>query len=263
MSQILIPLDGSELANKALAIGDELAESSNSSVLLLTAGWGSTVEELETMLRAKCDQLKAASSYKVVPDTFPASAIVEELKTSDDLLVMSTHGRSGVGRALLGSVAEEVLNRTGMPVVLLGPHIEIQSFTGGTMAIAIDGTATSALVLAPAAKLAKQLALKVELITATTASGVPFGDADADSIANAVNAALAFLQQEGISAIAKSCSGGTADEAICDYVNAEGLAFLAMTSHSRSGMARTVLGSTTIHAVRNAKCPVIVVRPKV
>ena len=263
MSQILIPLDGSELANKALAIGDALAQSSNSSILLLTAGWGSTVEELETMLRAKSDQLRAASSFKVIPDTFPASAIVEELKTADDVLVMSTHGRSGVGRALLGSVAEEVLNRTGMPVVLVGPHTEVDSFAGGTLGIAIDATATSALVLAPAAQLAKQLNLNVEVITATTASGVPFGETDADAVANAVSAALASLQQEGINATAKSCTGGTADEAICDYVNAAGLSFLAMTSHSRSGMARTVLGSTTIHVVRNAKCPVIVVRPKV
>lgn len=263
MSQILIPLDGSDLANKALAVGDALAATSNSPILLLTAGWGSTVTELEEMLKNKSDSLKATSSFKVVPDTFPASAIVEELKTADDLLVMSTHGRSGVGRALLGSVAEEVLNRTGAPVVLIGPHAETASVSGGTMGIAIDGTATSALVLAPAASMAKQLSLSVEVLTATTASGVPFGETDTDAVNTAVSAALAFLQQEGISATAKTCHGGTAAEAICDYANDAGLSLLAMTSHSRSGMARTVLGSTTIQVVRHAKCPVIVVRPKV
>jgi nucleotide-binding universal stress UspA family protein len=51
------------------------------------------------------------------------AAIVEAAATSQaDLIVMSTHGRSGIGRLLLGSVAESVLRATHTPILLLRPE---------------------------------------------------------------------------------------------------------------------------------------------
>ena len=138
---IVVPLDGSELSQAALPIANELAAALDSSILLLASGWGTTVEELIGYLDNQGVSLTVPFKSSVVPDTFPATAIANAVNDPDDAIVMGTHGRTGFGKALLGSVSEDVLKRSNNPVLLVGPQAKpFRSFKGATMVVTTDGS---------------------------------------------------------------------------------------------------------------------------
>ena len=135
-NRILIPLDGSALAESALAKAEEMAGAWPSTLMLLRAAEVYTlpgadpieaqvqvVREAEEYLATVATRLKAQGFRNVETSVWygpAASAIVEAAHVRKaDLIVMSTHGRSGLGRLILGSVAESVLRGTATPILLL------------------------------------------------------------------------------------------------------------------------------------------------
>ena len=133
---ILVPLDGSALAETALPKALELAEASGARVLLLRAAQSQTfpgidptggqvkvVSEAETYLAEIQKRLTRQGRVEVETSVWygpAAHAIVEAARIHKaDEIVMTTHGRSGLGRLLLGSVAESVLRGTTTPILLL------------------------------------------------------------------------------------------------------------------------------------------------
>ena len=136
LATILVPLDGSPLAEGALPKALELAEISGARLLLLRAvqahslpGVDPTdaqvkvVREAEEYLARVGDRLADLGFKKVECSAWYGSApyaIVEAARLYKvDLIVMTTHGRSGLGRLILGSVAESVLRGTTTPILLL------------------------------------------------------------------------------------------------------------------------------------------------
>ena len=135
LRKILIPLDGSALAESAIATATEVAGQDTTFMLLRAAeahtlpGADPTeaqvaiVREAEGYLAGIAARLKGQGVERVETSVWygPAeSAIVEAARLRKaDLIVMSTHGRSGLGRLILGSVAESVLRGTTTPILLL------------------------------------------------------------------------------------------------------------------------------------------------
>jgi nucleotide-binding universal stress UspA family protein len=136
LGTILVPLDGSALAEAALPRALELAEVSGARLVLLRAALASTlpgadsteaqvrvVREAEAYLANVRDRLTRRSGVKIETSVWygpPAYAIVEAARIQKvDEIVMTTHGRSGLGRLLLGSVAESVVRGTTTPILLL------------------------------------------------------------------------------------------------------------------------------------------------
>ena len=136
LDKVLVPLDGSTLAEQALAKALDLAGTHEPTLLLLRAAEASTwpgtdltdaqvrtVREAEQYLEAAKRDLAARGIRRVETSVWygpPASAIVEAARVAKaDLIVMTTHGRSGLGRLILGSVAEAVLRGTTTPILLL------------------------------------------------------------------------------------------------------------------------------------------------
>lgn len=136
IDKILVPLDGSVLAEQALTKALDVVEGGEPTLLLLRAAEASTwpgvdpteeqirvVREAEQYLAAVQARLAAKGLRKVETSVWygpPASAIVEAARVANaDLVVMTTHGRSGLGRLILGSVAEAVLRGTSTPILLL------------------------------------------------------------------------------------------------------------------------------------------------
>lgn len=144
---ILIATDGSELAQKGLEQGLELAAKLGSKVTILTvtepfpmiatassAGWIASPKDIEIYNENQGHQaqaiLKAASDaaakhnvkaeLKYIDDRWPAEAITEFSEKSDvDLIVMTSHGRRGIGRLLLGSQTSEVLTHTKIAILVV------------------------------------------------------------------------------------------------------------------------------------------------
>lgn len=136
LQKILVPLDGSALAEAALPQAMELATSTGAKLLLVRAAEAHTlpgadptdaqikvVSEAEEYL-AQVQERLAAQGIKAVETSVwygPAAyAIVEAARLAKaDLIAMTTHGRSGLGRLILGSVAASVLRGTTTPILLI------------------------------------------------------------------------------------------------------------------------------------------------
>jgi nucleotide-binding universal stress UspA family protein len=135
LSKILVPLDGSALAESAIAKAMDLA-GGESTLMLLRAAEAHTlpgvdpteaqvevVREAEEYLASVAARLKEQGIDSVETSVWygpAASAIVDAARLRKaDLIVMSTHGRSGLGRLILGSVAESVLRGSTTPILLL------------------------------------------------------------------------------------------------------------------------------------------------
>ena len=144
---LLIATDGSELGDKAVAAGIELARVHGSKILVLTAtdpvatgigagGFGTfdagpIIAQLEEDYEAQAKKLLDDAQAKLaasgiaaetlhVPRHRPADAILDTAKERGvDTILMGSHGRRGLGRLLLGSQASEVLARSSVPVLIV------------------------------------------------------------------------------------------------------------------------------------------------
>lgn len=135
LEKILVPLDGSPLAETALPEALDLARQGGGTLILLRAVEAHTivgnlmdaqvevVREAEEYLEGVAARLRGQGMAKVETSVWYGSAslsIVDAARLRRaDLIVMFSHGRSGIGRLVLGSVAESVLRASSMPILLL------------------------------------------------------------------------------------------------------------------------------------------------
>jgi nucleotide-binding universal stress UspA family protein len=136
LDRILVPLDGSALAESAIPKAIEIAEGRPAALILLRAAEAHTlpgvdstesqvevVQEAEDYLAATAARLREHGVEHVETSVWygpAAPAIIEAARLRKiDLIVMGTHGRSGVGRLIVGSVAESVLRGTTVPILLV------------------------------------------------------------------------------------------------------------------------------------------------
>jgi len=134
-AKLLVPLDGSALAETALPTAIQLAKEQGGSLSLVRAveAWGVTSDVVEAEIRvvreaeqylAKLADLLRANGYDRVDTSVwygaPARSIVDAASAHKaDLIVMTSHGRGGISRLIMGSVAESVLRGTRTPILLL------------------------------------------------------------------------------------------------------------------------------------------------
>jgi nucleotide-binding universal stress UspA family protein len=142
-TRIVVPLDGSDLAEQALATAEDMARATDAAMHLVrvvdfpptafTYAYGAMIEsdaitmQLDDELRLASDYLSAvatplvASGLTVTTEVRHGIAIQEliDAMTPGDLYVIASHGRSGVARWFLGSVAEEITRRASVPVLLV------------------------------------------------------------------------------------------------------------------------------------------------
>ena len=148
-SRILLPLDGSKLAEAALHHASAMARRFQASLLLLEvvtpATFAATMDSFsaspaELTLAAEAEEISESSAEEYLAEVahrpelkgipvqtevvegLAAEEIIRIAKASEiDLIVMSTHGRSGIRRLVFGSVADQVLREAGLPILLIRP----------------------------------------------------------------------------------------------------------------------------------------------
>jgi nucleotide-binding universal stress UspA family protein len=138
LAKILVPLDGSALAESALTRAVAVAGATGAAILLLRAAEApalavgdqteaqvKVVREAEEYLDLVKRRLQTETSAPISTSVWyghPSEAIAEGAHFNGvDMIVMTTHGRSGLGRILLGSVAESVIRSTATPILVLHP----------------------------------------------------------------------------------------------------------------------------------------------
>ena len=214
----------------------------------------------------------------------PARALVDWLvREPEALVVMSTHGRGGIARWALGSVADKVLHSITNPVLLIRSSAEsapADEVEAKTVLVPLDGSQLSELSLPHAAAVATGLGAQVTLMRATGTTDVyrrylerapahgglisaeELVQADSeDALASLADASRRLAREFGFGGevTVAHVQGQNPAEAVVEMAGAE-TTMVVMTTHGRGGINRLVLGSVTDRVVRHANAPVLVVR---
>jgi len=208
----------------------------------------------------------------------PADVLIEESREQGaDLIILGTHGRSGVSRLLYGSVAETVLNRSPVPLLLV-PARSIDRIHGGlprTLIVPLDGSAYAEAALPKALDLARAFDARIRLVRAISlSSAILLAETAAipsvsspDILATEAVVAEKYLQRlverVRIHDVAASYSisfdqPGPAIRRIADGLPGS---IIVMATHARGGVSRVLLGSVAVDVVRHGTVPVAFVRP--
>ncbi len=290
---ILIPLDGSELAEGALAYGVAFAKALGERVVLVTA-WEGTETELASGFPAMAMEIeqKASDFYATYLEGIRArigdsvhvethvvtgDAAEQILKAADTvqarLLVIATHGRSGIGRWVYGSTASRLMRESHIPVVAVGPHA-LQRSTAEVsvnhLMVPLDGSPLSEAALPVAQDLAAALKGRISLVRAVrwAVQTYPYSlpDAYIPQVDQELEAgAKAYLQNQEaavktVPVDAFVVRGAVAD-GLLDVVEKQAVDLVVMTTHARRGLARAALGSTADRMLQGT-APVLLVPPE-
>jgi nucleotide-binding universal stress UspA family protein len=298
-SQILVPLDGSPLAETVLPHAMVLARATGSSLMLLRvlapplliepmlgavppptiayAAWEAENAAAHTYLAATAERLDAPDLP--VHTTFcqgdPASVIVAWAAQDPPhrRIAMATHGRSGLGRWVFGSVAEKVLHAASVPLLLVRAQEDrpsrIPAHPYQTILVPLDGSALAEHALVAALPLARSSQATLWLLAVEPtldAAGVTelsWSAADQTAIHARLEDYLAQVarrvQAADVPVRTHVLAGEPAPEILrmADQVEAD---LVVMSTHGRGGLQRFWLGSVALKVVQAARHPVLLVR---
>ena len=304
--RLLVPLDGSELAEVVLSYAKELAGRLDLEVVLLHV-YGPDERELLPMRQAyveraaeicdlQCQEVRQTTgghpetggwhAKGILAAGRPAEEILSYAEDHDiDLILMATHGRSGISRWALGSVADKVLRASRVPVWLIRADIQSQAvhdkWSGMRMLVPLDGSLLSESVLPHVQTLAKQRGPRQLEIVLLRVAEPPVVPADypaslpvsweehvEQEVGKSRQACLKYLdglqqrlKEANLTARAEVLVGDPA-EAIAEYAGKHPLDLIVMSTHGRSGPSRWVYGSVTEKVLQAVNSPVFLVRPR-
>jgi nucleotide-binding universal stress UspA family protein len=268
--RLLVPLDGTPDAENILPALMPLLRMQKVRPLLLGVAPG---QESLPALELYLTRLRTALLVDGIPSEIkaewgdPGEEILRAGKAGRfDLIAMMTHGRSGLHRELVGSVAEMVLRRSEIPVLTLRPGAKIGDWK--RMVVALDGSAEAEAVLADAAEFARTLGATLHIVRVVRPQNakprLTIHPGDAFPVPD--EALPAYLDEiakgmagKGLLALAETREGEPVEE-ILAAARETGAGLLCITTHGRTGLSRQLLGSVAESVLRSAPCPVLLRR---
>ncbi len=187
-----------------------------------------------------------------------------------DLIVMGTHGRRGVRRLVLGSVAEEVVRKAPCPVMTVGRGASTpEEMEGGTMLVPVDFSEHRFRVMAHAREIAPVYDMDLTLLHVVEVTGLPdaygvYGSPPdpgvlADRAEEVLDVEAESLRAKGID-VSLDVRGGPPAATILNVAEESGAAFITIATHGRTGLERMLMGSVAEKVLRQAPCPVCAVK---
>lgn len=296
-AKILLPLDGSQVAESILPYVRTLAKALKLPVELLQVidpesvrtfvnpERGMYLDVVENDLkRTARDYLKnvaksfgsSSSAEQTVEFGRPAEIIVDRAAANEKTLIaMSTHGRSGIQRWYLGSVADKVLHASKDPMLLVRADEktkpEMQAPLG-KLIVPLDGSPLAEVALPHATALAKSTGVAIELLRVyTLLTQAYYGEGfmpDYEQLTDAIKSeAMGYLEEkasqlraEGIKNVSCVLKEGDAAAQIIELAQKTPDSLITMCTHGRSGIGRWVLGGNADRVIRHSGDPVLVVR---
>jgi nucleotide-binding universal stress UspA family protein len=286
-SKIVVPLDGSKLAEQILPYARLLAGAYEIPVELLrvhepgskTPYWP-PLPNGDYLKHISARYLSASLSVDLTEEMGePAELIVEWAKRNPACLIaIATHGLSGMRRWLLGSVASKVVHGATNALLLirpaegLDPGAEVEF---KTVFVPLDGSGLAEKILPHVAALVKRLDLEVQIVRAfkLPAEFYMVGDGlymqslgtqremiekEASTYLEGVNEKLRTV---GVKRVVATAIDGDAAELIIDLAQKTPRSLIAMSTHGRSGIGRWMLGSVAERVIQHSKNPVLLLRP--
>lgn len=293
--KILMPTDFSRNANQALRYAATLASVFNSSLTLLHVvplhgedpyapdshfpDLQEFYHKLETHARARMREMRIAhDKLEVAEFTVRGISPPEEILTFAaenriDLIVMGTHGRSAIGRFLVGSVAEKIVRHADCPVITVA-HQEEEIFDSPGMnrlLVPVDFSEHAKAVLPHAVGFAQRFGASIEFLHVIDQRVYPaFYMTETESLImlypELIDKSLAELKDFTAGSIPENVQikftvrEGNPHSEIVHYAAHEDIDLIMMGTHGLSGIEKLLIGSTAEKVVRRAKCPVLVIK---
>lgn len=292
--KILVPVDGSERAEKALIPALALAHSTNGKIIMLRVPeYGSEFVARAgglTFMRGKEEavQHRLCNNYLrgvrqthldyetpiqiEVIDGDPAAVILDiAISEQIDLIVMTTHGRTGINRWMYGSVTERVLRHAPCPVLALRDELTLTHIV-----VPLDGSELAERSVEPALSLARIFKSDVTLLQVQ----VPYDELDEGQKQVVVDGkhdwiftkpeamhrlALEYLEQAKAKwadpslNIQIAVTANLAAEGILHYVDKYHGNLVVMTTHGFTGLGRWDYGSVTSKVMRGTKTAMLII----
>jgi len=303
LDQILVTLDGSEFGEHALPFAKTIAEKTRASVNIAhvscceppTDLLQNTPFQYEGVNMAHYEERHAEEQRAYLkrheeamkgelPENRICSALLEGYVTealerhareiNANLIVMTTHGRTGVSRAWLGSVADSLVRNSSFPLLVIRPLEDGTTFPTVSFQrflVPLDGSETGEEILGPTTDLARAMGAHLTLLHVVSpqltvgarVSPLPSGHLE-DRTAKAEDylAGVAErLEKDGVEADYRIESHFAPARAILNTAEEENVDLIAIATHGYTGVKRALLGSVTDKVLRGAKWPLLLERP--
>ncbi|MGE5303362.1 MAG: universal stress protein [Alphaproteobacteria bacterium] len=287
-TKILVPLDGSRLAEQILPYACLLAEAFEIPVELLRVNDPAAMTPYAPPLQGD-EYLKEIADWafpvtlrvhRSVEVANPTQAILQYAGTDHGTLIaMATHGLTGIHGWMMGSVAYKVVHATRNPVLLIRPTEEGDPGVAvklETVLTPLDGSGLADRILPHVIALAKKLSLEVTLVRTYTVPPDNYfvGDGlyldtlarERDAFKQEIEDYLAGKTEEiraaGLSRVSPIAIHGDPAGEIIDCARNTPNSLIAMSTHGRSGFGRWLMGSVAEKVVQYSRNPVLVIRPE-
>lgn len=307
--RLLVPVDGSELAAQALPVAMDLCRTLGGELILVRVVppgvWPYTVaagyETPETAEKLQDEALREARDYLQqtaagvraagiavttrLEDDTPGPGLLDVLSSQHpDLVVMTTHGRTGLARAVLGSVADQVVRSGEAPVLLLRSFGATTAAPSASSALStlgatqqgaalsnalapLDGTALAETALFTVGlRLAGPVLREITLLRVADPKDGAAGLTVAEEYLDAARRRLIDrLQEQGRDCRVSRLVRWGSDPAavIVECAQPDGCDLVLMATRSAAGIGRVVLGDVTDRVLRDGKTPLLLVhRPR-
>ena len=309
--KILVPLDGSARAERALPVATQLARARNATLSLLrvvpdlldvggymipavaTDTGAAEREEFEARdylsAVAKRPMLRGVQVEQIVGFGVPAQVILDTIKSSAiDGIVIGSHGRTGLSRWVMGSIAQAVVRHATAPVLLLrqqGPALDEMDGRERPFRILVplDGSELAEAALVPAQIMGEAFstsgAYEIHLARVipfiNTASPDPLRDAaraeataQLNRVAQQVSAtsggkahvvSSVIMEIDVADALSRMTRAG---ELVTGSLISDGCDLVAMATHGRTGLSRLAIGSVTERVLSATIAPAVIIRPE-
>jgi len=282
--RILVPLDGSNLAELAIPYAEELAVAFNSEVVLLYVSEPGEsqyhhmhqlyIEELAGQMKNRINKVSP-----LVLSGRPAEQIIDYAwRHKVGLIIMASHGRSGITPWAMGSVANKVLHATTVPVLLIRVAKTPQRVPGkhllNRILLPLDGSKAGEAAVPYIEELIGRLEVEVILFGVVPAGQhtrtvggldyILYPEQDLELVKAEAREYLdkvyhRLVDRKGVVRVELKVGGDVAGE-IIKFAEETNASLIAMAAHGRSGIEKWVFGSITHKVLHASNTPILVVR---
>ena len=299
LKSLLIPLDGSKFGESSLPLATAVAHAAGAKMhlahvhvpyepehLLVSTAFqyeGVNIDEYDALhMRREEEYLtemvrplsaNGGADAKVLKGPRVAETLAAHAAAVDaDMVFISSHGRSGFSRAWLGSVADELIRTTTIPLVVTRSDAgqDVGTARVRNIFVPLDGSVLAESVLGPATDLARATKARITLAHIVSASPLwprtllPTEDEVRPGLIGGVEylkGVAAGLLDDGLDVATRVAPGSTPALAIVELAMELDADFIAMATHGYGGVRRTLLGSVADKVLRGSPIPVLVTRP--
>jgi nucleotide-binding universal stress UspA family protein len=297
---ILVPVDGSPLAEQAIPYAIAIAKRAEGHVRLALVHHEipdvAVFASPKTYATARLEMQRSEDLYlqaltdrvhnqlgdavsSVTLTGLASTALAEYVRASGvDLVIMTTHGRGGIQRAWLGSVADHLTRTLTVPTLVLRSGDAAPAAPSfAKILVPLDGSALAEAALGPAATMARlwgaslMLVRVVQPVLLVSDPALPLPSSYDEELTEMERVAAhsylermaELIRQQGVQASTKTLVGGAIAYDLLDLLQHGHFGLVALATHGRGGIGRLALGSVADKLIRAAEVPVLVVQPSV